>query len=62
VSAPPRVRAAGGDAHTNRTALGHPAANRAGHDTIVNFDTETGTRIASTATRIDLHGPTTVER
>jgi hypothetical protein len=60
-STPTRVRASGRDADTNGAALGHPAASSAGHDTIVDFDTEGGTRIAGTATRSDLHGPTAVE-
>jgi hypothetical protein len=60
-STPTRVRASGRDADTNGAALGHPAAGSAGHDTIVDFDTEGGTRIACTATRSDLNGPTAVE-
>jgi hypothetical protein len=42
-------------------AIGHPPASNAGHDTIVDFDTKAGTRIAGTATRSDLHGPAAVE-
>src|SRR5271169_2946146 len=57
---PTRVRASGGDADANGAALGHPAASSAGHDTIVDFDTEAGTRIASPAMRSDLHGPAAV--
>jgi hypothetical protein len=61
VSTPTRVRASGRDADTNGAALGHPTTSSAGHDTIVDFDAEGGTRIAGTATRSDLHGPTAVE-
>jgi hypothetical protein len=45
----------------NGATLRHPTAGRAGHHTIVDFDTEAGTRIAGTATRNDLHRPAAVE-
>jgi hypothetical protein len=60
-STPTRVGASGRNADTNGAARGHSAASSAGHDTIVDFDTEAGTRIAGTATRSDLHGPAAVE-
>jgi hypothetical protein len=53
-STPTCVRTSGRDADTNGAALGHPATSGAGDDTIVDFDTKAGTRIAGTATRGDL--------
>ena len=59
-STPTCVRASRRDGDANGAALGYPAASSTGHDTIANFNTETGTWITGATPRSDLHAPAAV--